>query len=77
LDFFGVDLGVRGDGTYVFFEANAAMNILTTSAKGSPKAVLDEIISRLEPAMKRYLEEADGWRHEARNHPPVRDSLSS
>ena len=77
LDFFGVDLGVRSDGNYVFYEVNAAMNILASSAKGGAKEVLGKIISRLEPEMKRYLDEPDAWRHEARNLPSVRDALTS
>lgn len=77
LDFFGIDLGVRSDGTFVFFEANAAMNILTTSAPNGPKQLIEKIIYDLEPKVKTLLDRPEGWRHDARNFPSVRDALSS
>lgn len=77
LDFFGIDLGVRGDGTFVFFEANTAMNILTTSAPNGPKQLIEKIITDLEAHVKAHLGQPDTWRQEARNLPSVRDALEN
>jgi hypothetical protein len=77
LDFFGVDLGVRDDSTFVFFEANAAMTILSTSAQHDARAPVQKIITNLEHAVGTQLMNAEDWRHEARNLSSVRDALVS
>jgi glutathione synthase/RimK-type ligase-like ATP-grasp enzyme len=77
LDFFGIDLGVRGDGTFVLFEANVAMNILTTSAPKGPKEFIERIIIGLEQPIKHYLEHPATWRHDASLLPSVREALNN
>jgi hypothetical protein len=53
LDIFGVDFGVDADGTVIFYEANATMNLLT-NYKGKLTNPL-ESNERLMQLFRRYL----------------------
>lgn len=77
LDFFGADIGVVSDDKFIFFEANAAMTILSTSAQHDARAPVQKIITNLEHAVGTQLMNAEDWRHEARNLSSVRDALAS
>ena len=52
LDFFGMDFGIRDDGTVVLFEANATMSFFPFSA--DPR--FDYLLNAFEPAQKAFRE---------------------
>ena len=53
LDVFGVDFDVDGDGSLIFYEANATMNLLTTAQKEAPNPI--EANERLKSVFQKYL----------------------
>ena len=53
LDVFGIDFDVNADGSLVFYEANAAMNLFSTAPKAIPNP--KEAEDALKQAFRRYL----------------------
>ena len=53
LDVFGLDFEVDADGSVIFYEANATMNLLSTAQKEVPNPKESE--ERLQQAFRRYL----------------------
>lgn len=53
LDVFGVDFDVAADGSLVFYEANATMNLLSTAQKEAPNPIAAN--DRLKSVFQKYL----------------------
>jgi tetratricopeptide (TPR) repeat protein len=60
LDIFGIDFDVDSNGTLIFYEANATMNLLTTARKEVPNPPESE--ERLRQAFRRYFKSLFGGR---------------
>jgi hypothetical protein len=60
LDFFGIDFDVDDDGQVVFFEANAAMNLLKHPGDPADIALPDAPFERIKEAFRRAVDRRTG-----------------